>query len=157
MKNLPDDKESKHVNDTNPEEIDEENEDEDNNNDDDNESDDETDEEIMNIMKNFIANKVEEEFYFTPDDKPKKKEDNKQRKKGKTLDDCIKEDESMKPKKWASDRAGTKKKVNDVEKIPKRGFRARLPPFRTLDKKQFFDSYFDTFMIQSEESFPSLI
>ena len=49
------------------------------------------------------------------------------------------------------------KKVNDVEKIPKREFRARLPPFRTRDKKQFFDSYFDTFMIQSEESFPSLI
>ena len=162
MKNLPDDKnntikQSEYKdNNLNDEENDEEN-DKENDEENDEESDNETDEEIMAIIQNHITNSINEKIYFIPEETPKKKEENKQKKKVKTLDDYIKEEESTKPKKWASGRAEIKKKVNDIEKISKRNFRPRLPPFRTLEKKKYSISMFDESLIQNEESFPSLI
>ena len=162
MKNLPDNKDntieqSEHEdNNLNDEENDEENNEESDKETDD-ETDDETDEEIMAIIQNHITNSINEKFYFISDETPKKKEETKQKKKIKTLDDYIKEDESTKPKKWASGRAENKKKVNDIEKISKRNFRPRLPPFRTLERKKYSISMFDESIIQNEESFPSLI
>lgn len=160
MKNLPDDKKNDikqsdyEDNNLNDEENDENEENDEEN---DEESDNETDEEIMAIIQNHITHKINEDFYFIPDETPKKKEENKQKKKVKTLDDYIKEEETTKPKKWASGRAEIKKKVNDIEKISKRNFRPRLPPFRTLEKKKYSISMFDESLIQNEESFPSLI
>ena len=167
MKNLPDAinniNKSKHNkdHDNNDNNDDDDNDDDDNNNNIYNEkknteSDEETDEEIMNIIQNHITHKINDDLYFISDEIPKKKEENKQKKKVKTLDDYIKEDESTKPKKWASDRAENKKKVIDIEKIYKRNFRPRLPPFRTIERKKYSISMFDDSIINNEESFPSL-
>jgi len=74
-------------------------------------------------------------------------------KKFKTLKEYIKEEEEKQPKKWSSSRADNKKKINDTEKIIKRQFNPRLPPFRTIEKKQEFESKINNL----EEQFPNLI
>ena len=64
----------------------------------------------------------------------------------------IKEEELKKPKKWASGRAGIKKKVTETDDTFKRKFNPRLPPFRTLEKKRHVEIKID----HSDENFPSL-
>ena len=156
MKTLQDNNELEQVNETDDGELNEEDlNDEDLNEEDfdDEESNDETDEEIRNIMSKHDYEPInfEENCCIVSENK----KIIKKIKNVKTIDDCIKEDNALKPTKWSSGRAVNKKKVNNgVDEIKRREFRPRLEPFRNIDKKQFFDLSF--FELQNNECFPDL-
>ena len=104
------------------------------------------------IEKNKEKTNLEKEKTNLEKEKTNLKKD-KLKKKNKTLTEYIKEEEDKKPKKWSSSRADNKKKINDTEKIIKRQFNPRLPPFRIIEKKKEFETKINNL----EEEFPNLI
>jgi len=122
----------------------------------------EMDEEMIAIIRKHACKEVNNDFSYQIIEKNKEKTNleiekpnlkKDKLKKIKTLKEYIKEEEDKQPKKWSSSRADNKKKINDTEKIIKRQFNPRLPPFRTIEKKQEFE-----FKINNlEEQFPNLI
>ena len=117
--------------------------------------DEEIDEEMMEIIKKHASKEENFSYQIIEKEKTILQKDNLKKdklKKNKTLTEFIKEEEEKKPKKWSSNRADSKKK-NDTEKIIKRQFNPRLPPFRTIEKKQDFESKINNL----EEQFPNLI
>jgi hypothetical protein len=118
----------------------------------------EMDEEMIAIIRKHACKEVNNDFSYQVIEKNKEKpnlekEKTNLKKKVKTLKEYIKEEEDKQPKKWSSSRADNKKKINDTEKIIKRQFNPRLPPFRTIEKKQDFESKINNL----EEQFPNLI
>jgi hypothetical protein len=120
----------------------------------------EMDEEMIAIIRKHACKEINNDYSYPIKDKektnleiekPNLKKD--KLKKNKTLKEYIKEEEDKQPKKWSSSRADNKKKINDTEKIIKRQFNPRLPPFRTIEKKQEFESKINNL----EEQFPNLI
>jgi hypothetical protein len=120
----------------------------------------EIDEEMIAIIRKHACKEINNDYSYPIKDKEKTnleiektnlKKD--KLKKFKTLKEYIKEEEEKQPKKWSSSRADNKKKINDTEKIIKRQFNPRLPPFRTIEKKQEFESKINNL----EEQFPNLI
>jgi len=129
----------------------------------------EMDEEMIAIIRKHACKEINNDYSYPIKDKEKTnlEKDNEKTnleiektnlkkdklKKFKTLKEYIKEEEDKQPKKWSSSRADNKKKINDTEKIIKRQFNPRLPPFRTIEKKQEFESKINNL----EEQFPNLI
>jgi len=120
----------------------------------------EMDEEMIAIIRKHACKEINNDYSYPIKDKEKtnldKEKPNLKKdklKKIKTLKEYIKEEEDKQPKKWSSSRADNKKKINDTEKIIKRQFNPRLPPFRTIEKKQEFESKINNL----EEQFPNLI
>jgi hypothetical protein len=120
----------------------------------------EIDEEMIAIIRKHACKEINNDYSYPIKDKEKtnldKEKPNLKKdklKKIKTLKEYIKEEEDKQPKKWSSSRADNKKKINDTEKIIKRQFNPRLPPFRTIEKKQEFESKINNL----EEQFPNLI
>ena len=118
----------------------------------------EMDEEMIAIIRKHACKEVNNDFSYQikektnlEKEKPNLKKD--KLKKNKTLKEYIKEEEDKQPKKWSSSRADNKKKINDTEKIIKRQFNPRLPPFRIIEKKQEFETKINNL----EEEFPNLI
>lgn len=162
MKTLQDNKELEQVNETDDGELNDGELNEEDINDEDikneytDDENDETDEEIRNIMSKHEYEPINfEENCCIVSENKKITKITKKIKNVKTIDDCIKEDNALKPTKWSSGRAVNKKKVNNgVDEIKRREFRPRLEPFRNIDKKQFFDLSF--FELQNNECFPDL-
>jgi hypothetical protein len=122
----------------------------------------EMDEEMIAIIRKHACKEINNDYSYPIKDKEKTnlEKDNEKTnlkkdklKKFKTLKEYIKEEEEKQPKKWSSSRADNKKKINDTEKIIKRQFNPRLPPFRTIEKKQEFESKINNL----EEQFHNLI
>jgi len=158
MKTLQDNEELEQVNKTVDGELNEEDiDDEDIKNEYTDDENDETDEEIRNIMSKHEYEPINFEENHCIISENKKKEVVKNVKTRKTIDDCIKEDNALKPTKWSSGRAVNKKKVNsNVDEIKRREFRPRLEPFRNIDKKQFIDNSFELDILQNDACFPDL-
>jgi hypothetical protein len=117
--------------------------------------DEEIDEEMMEIIKKHASKEEKFSYQIIEKEKTILQKDNLKKdklKKNKTLTEFIKEEEEKKPKKWSSNRADSKKK-NDTEKIIKRQFNPRLPPFRIIEKKHEFETKINNL----EEEFPNLI
>jgi hypothetical protein len=117
--------------------------------------DEEIDEEMMEIIKKHASKEENFSYQIIEKEKTILQKDNLKKdklKKNKTLTEFIKEEEEKKPKKWSSNRADSKKK-NDTEKIIKRQFNPRLPPFRIIEKKHEFETKINNL----EEEFPNLI
>jgi len=121
----------------------------------------EMDEEMITIIRKHACKEVNNDFSYQIIEKNKEKTNLEKEKpnlkkdklkKNKTLTEYIKEEEEKKPKKWSSNRADSKKK-NDTEKIIKRQFNPRLPPFRIIEKKHEFETKINNL----EEGFPNLI
>lgn len=127
----------------------------------------EMDEEMIAIIRKHACKEINNDYSYPIKDKEKTNLEKEKTnleiektnlkkdklKKFKTLKEYIKEEEEKQPKKWSSSRADNKKKINDTEKIIKRQFNPRLPPFRTIEKKQEFESKINNL----EEQFPNLI
>jgi len=112
-------------------------------------------EEMDDELKAIIFGRVidVEQDYSILEGKPKEK-----KKKGKTvkpivtLEDALKEDEKNKPKKWTSAKAEAKKPTVKETK-PKRQFRPKLPPYRSVHK---FKEEKEVIDISNNNLFPSL-
>jgi len=122
----------------------------------------EMDEEMIAIIRKHACKEVNNDFSYQVIEKNKEKTNleiektnlkKDKLKKIKTLKEYIKEEEDKQPKKWSSSRADNKKKINDTEKIIKRQFNPRLPPFRAIEKKQEFETKINNL----EKEFPNLI
>jgi len=81
-----------------------------------------------------------------------KKTKNQKPSKNITIDELIKQNE---PKKWKSKRAGNKKTDDEKkEKIVKRHFNPRLPPYKSIDRTKLSEKV--KLNIKDEFSFPTL-
>lgn len=113
----------------------------------------EMDEETRNII--FGAQVSEIDLNDIPTTKSKKVKKEKPKKEtGISLDELIKQNE---PKKWKSKRIESKKTTDEKkEKIVKRHFNPRLPPYKTIDKSKLYENQNSKMDIKDEFSFPKL-
>ncbi|NBT86520.1 MAG: hypothetical protein EBT45_08540 [Alphaproteobacteria bacterium] len=111
------------------------------------------DEEMDDELKQIIFNNtVEHDYSILAEKQKEKKKKEKKVKQIVTLEDALKEDEKNKPKKWTSAKAEAKKPAVKELK-PKRQFRPRLPPYRSVHKLKEEKEVID---ICDNKLFPSL-
>jgi hypothetical protein len=113
--------------------------------------DEEMDDELKAIIFGHV-NDVEQDYSVLAEKPKEKKKKEKKVKTVVTLEDALKEDEKNKPKKWTSAKAEAKKPAVKEMK-PKRQFRPRLPPYRSIHK---FKEEKEVVDISDNKLFPSL-
>jgi hypothetical protein len=111
------------------------------------------DEETRNII--FGAKVSEIDFDDIPITKSKKVKKEKPKKdQPMSIEELIKQNE---PKKWKSKRIESKKTTDEKkEKIVKRHFNPRLPPYKSIDKSKLHENQNSKMDIKDEFSFPKL-
>ena len=113
----------------------------------------EMDEETRNII--FGAKVSEIDLDDIPITKSKKVKKEKPKKETPiSIEELIKQNE---PKKWKSKRIENKKPTDEKkEKVVKRHFNPRLPPYKTIDKSKLHEIQNTKMNIKDEFSFPKL-
>lgn len=113
----------------------------------------EMDEETLKII--FGAKVAEIDFDDIPITKSKKiKKEKPIKQQAMSIEDLIKQNE---PKKWKSKRIESKKPTDEKkEKIVKRHFNPRLPPYKTIDRSKLHETQNSKMDIKDEFSFPKL-
>jgi hypothetical protein len=115
----------------------------------------EMDEETRNIIFGAKVTEIDFDDFSTPKEKKVKKEKPK-KEQSISIEELIKQNE---PKKWKSKRIESKKPTDEKkEKIIKRHFNPRLPPYKSIDKSKLHENENQNskMNIKDEFSFPIL-